>query len=539
MKKHLRAVAVLVLLAGSIVGAEEPRSQMQPNILLITIDTLRPDALGWIAGRNATPNIDAIALSGVRFRAATTHVPLTLPAHASLFTSLIPPRHGVRGNDHRLSSEVETLAEMLSSRNYTCGAFVSAYPLAREFGLDQGFSHYDDHFPDADGNERSAMATTQAALEWVKTVDGPWFIWIHYWDPHMPYDPPRAFWKPGRDGAYLGEVEYVDHAIGVLVGQLDSEQTENRLTVITADHGESLGEHGEKSHGFFIYDSTIAVPLIFHWPGHLAAKEARETPRLVDVAPTLLDLLGGLPGSRLGDGRSLLPILQGRAMEVERGYIETLLPWRTYGWSPLLGFRSTGFKVIAAPSPEAFDLINDPSELKNLASSRGPAVRQATVEALALARVGSGRTVPASREALDRLEALGYVAPQVESETFPDIMSLADPKKMTAIRGQLQAAEAEAEKGNFEGAIDLFSEVLAVDPDNPVALIRSGWALLLSGDSVQAAERAMSVLQSRADHQEAKRLLKEARSKKSGPDTPSTTENGGVNLENLKPKPAR
>ncbi len=257
--KFARPAALLLLLAGLPLGGCG-RSQ-PPDLVLITIDTLRPDALGWVSGKNATPAIDALAKEGFAFPAAVSPVPLTLPSHASILTGLVPRRHAVRDNGQVLDRSLPSLAERLSEAGYRTGAFISGYPLRRMFGLDRGFDTYQDELatrPDGRWQDRPASTTTSLALEWLRGVkkrdpDQPYFLWIHYYDPHAPYEPPARFARPGPRGAYDGEVAAVDHAIATLRRGLDEAFVSRpRLLVLTADHGEGLGEHGDATHGFFV-----------------------------------------------------------------------------------------------------------------------------------------------------------------------------------------------------------------------------------------------------------------------------------------------
>ena len=403
----VRALAFILCLFGAAGSAGGQGTR--PNILLVTVDTLRPDALGWIAPGKSTPVIDALASEGFRFPAAVSPAPLTQPAHASLFTGLIPRRHGVRDNGQILSDAKPVLAALLREHGYRTAAFVSGYPLASEFGLDRGFELYDDAFSSNQGTERPADETTDAAREWLNTVSGPWFLWVHYYDPHDPYTPPADYARPGSRGLYDGEVAFVDHSVGRLLGA--ARAAGPLLTVLTADHGESLGEHGENTHGFFIYESTMAVPLIIHFPGRLAAGSSSAPVRLLDVGPTLLELLG-LPalGPEL-DGVSIMPLMTGRDQEIPAAYMEARRPWLSYGWAPLRAVRSGRWKLIAAPRPELFDLSRDPGESHNLVTFDRRTARRLSTLLLAVEKrasvEGAGSVSPEARK---RLEALGYVA---------------------------------------------------------------------------------------------------------------------------------
>ncbi|HZI65454.1 MAG TPA: sulfatase-like hydrolase/transferase, partial [Thermoanaerobaculia bacterium] len=218
-----------------------------PSVLLVTLDTLRPDSLGWVSGTNATPALDRLASDGLRFPAAVAPTPLTFPSHAAMMTGVLPRRLGLRDNGQTLGSEPETLAGVLRARGYSTAAFVSGFPLSRPFGLDRGFDAYDDRFTAGAGEnlERTAPETTKAAVAWLASARAPWFVWVHYFDPHYPYEPPAGFARPGARGAYDGEVAFADRSIGELLAAAEAASGRPLLTVFAGDHGESLGEHGE------------------------------------------------------------------------------------------------------------------------------------------------------------------------------------------------------------------------------------------------------------------------------------------------------
>jgi choline-sulfatase len=416
-------------------------------------------------------------------------VPLTLPAHASVLTGLLPRRHGVRDNGQVLGPRTPTLAEHLRAQGYATAAFVSGYPLRALFGLDRGFDRYDDTLPvGAEGwLERPAPDTTAAALAWLRGARRPFFLWVHYYDPHDPYAPPRAFWRPGPRGAYDGEVGYVDHAIGLLRAGLVEGGAEPLLTVFTADHGESLGEHQERAHGFFVYDTTVVVPAIVHFPGRVSPGRSESPARLVDLLPTILDVAGLSPMDGT-DGVSLRPLLAGGRPPAEPAYVETRQPWITYGWSPLAAVRHGGWKYVAAPKPELYDLAQDPGETRNLAAKM--TARAAEMQAL----LGRFEQVPAGAaersgdpQVLESLRALGYVGGAPAGGEPP--AGLKDPKDRVAERNALMDAEALLRRGAFDAAVRRFDEVLARDPKNRFATLRSGVALLKKGDARAAAER--------------------------------------------------
>ncbi len=492
--------AALLLAAALAAGSPAP-----PNVLLVTIDTLRPDALGWVAGRNATPALDQLAREGRRFPAAVSPAPVTLPAHASLMTGLLPRRHGVRDNGLLLPATPPTLAETLRRRGYSTAAFVSGLPLARPFGLDRGFELYDDQLPDgpAERRERRAAATTRAAESWLAGARAPWFLWVHYYDPHDPYEPPGGLVRPGPRGDYDGEVAAVDQAFAAL--RAAAARGRGRLlTVMASDHGESLGEHGEATHGFFVYDSTVAVPLVFHLPDSLAPGESRLPARLVDVAPTVLELVGA-PAWPGVDGVSLTALLAGRPQLLPPALIESQRPWRSYGWAPLRALRAGDLKLVEAPRPELYDLRRDPAELRDLAATDRPALERLR-GLLARAEAGpvANAVALADPEVAERLRTLGYVGagPAAQPEAPP--RGLADPKDRLADWNLMGEAEAALARGDPRAALTLFERVLAGDPRNRFALSRSGVALLELGQAGAALERLQQAVGAGPEHPESR-----------------------------------
>lgn len=477
----LGTLCVVLACAGLAAARQIPEP---PSVLLITVDTLRPDALGWVAGRNATPEIDRLAAAGARFPRAISPVPLTLPAHASILTGLEPPHHGVRDNGYVLGSGIPTLAEQLRVHGYRTAAFVSGYPLRAVFGLDRGFERYDDALAETGGQfqDRPAAETVRAALSWLTSEprSGPFFLWVHFYDPHDPYAPPAAYRRPGPRGDYDGEVASVDAAIGELRRGV-TKRAPDTLTVFTADHGESLGEHGEDTHGFFVYDSTLRVPLVIHLPGRINPAAPAVEPRLVDVAPTVLDLVGLRPDQPM-DGTSLRPALEGRRLELPPAYFETLQPFLGYGWAPLSGLHAGGAKLIDAPRPELYDVARDPGETRNTHAS-DPHRATRLLDQLVARRSQRLRAASAADDpqVLERLRSLGYVGGGSLPTTDDWPRGLADPKDRLALRARLHEGEARLAKGDLAGARRTFEGVLEAEPDNRFALLRLGTALSRQG----------------------------------------------------------
>jgi choline-sulfatase len=518
--KTARGVAALLLVVAGLAcrgrqtpaprATSEPASR--PNVLLVTLDTLRPDALGWVAGSNATPALDRLAAEGFRFPSAISPVPLTFPAHASILTGVLPRRLGIRDNGQTLGTSPPTLAEISKARGYTTAAFVSGFPLSRAFGLDRGFDVYDDRFSAGEGEtlERRASETTAAAVSWLASARQPWFLWVHYFDPHYPYEPPRELTRPGPRGAYDGEVVFADRSIGDLLARVEAATGRENLTVFMGDHGESLGEHGEGTHGFFVYDSTVLVPLVFRLPGAIRPGESRAPVRLLDVAPTILELTG-IPALESADGTSLVPILRGEPQEIAASYVETFQPWLSYGWAPLKALRDREWKLIAAPRPELYDLARDPREERDVFAVKPERARELEVARRrieSLPPLGTA-TDATGAEAVAKLRALGYVSAG-GGVGAPPATGLRDPKDARELRDLLTEGDVLLRAGKASSAILKFDAVLARDPTNRFALLRSGVALLTSGDRSRAAARLAKAVDANPEQPEAQAALSRA-----------------------------
>ncbi len=343
---------------------EPPRSGSARgfNLLLITLDTTRTDRIGSYGYASAsTPALDGLASRGLRVADAVTVAALTLPSHSSILTGLIPPRHGVRTNGHTLADSHRTLAEILGDAGYQTAAFVSSFVLESRFNLDQGFETYDDRVmlsfeaTFGTGNERPAGAVTAAAITWLRARDvgRPFFAWVHYFDPHHQYDPPAEFGLRFADRPYDGEIAYMDSEISRLLGGLGEQGlSERTLVVVAGDHGESLGEHGERFHGRTVYESTIRVPLIMAAPPSVVTKPGVIDDRvvsLVDILPTVLDLAGVTALDAL-DG---LNMFRADAEPARAVYVEAVAGHLDNGWAPLYALRTRTEKHIDAPRPEA------------------------------------------------------------------------------------------------------------------------------------------------------------------------------------------
>jgi choline-sulfatase len=392
-----------LLVAGGLLlsaACSRPHGEARPavarHLVLVTIDTLRADRLGCYGSKDvATPNLDRVAREGAIVPEAAAHVPLTRPSHVSLFTGLFPSAHGIRDNvSPALVPEVPTLASILKGAGFRTGGFVSSIVLSRQSGLDRGFDLYSDRF-EADTDDARFLNTIQKrgdetlgdALAWLDQVPAGerLFLWLHLYDPHDPYTPPEPYASRYGGRPYDGEVAWSDELVGRLAAALERRRIkDDTLVVVTSDHGEGLGEHGENLHGFFVYQSTLHVPLIVRGPGIPAGGRLGVAAQTVDLLPTTLDLLGvpAPDGTKLA-GRSLAPGLRGTAtLRDEPTYAESLLPLLHFGWSDLRSLKEGRFKYIEAPRPELYDLREDPGEMHNLLVSQ-PARAEAMREGLA------------------------------------------------------------------------------------------------------------------------------------------------------------
>ncbi len=393
------------------------------RVVLVTVDTLRADhvgAYGHAPARTAT--MDGLARRGVRFETALSPVPLTLPSHTSLMTALEPPRHGVRHNSiFSVPGELPLLAERMRAGGFGTAAFVGALVLDGRFGLSRGFDVYDEQMGDRHSGlvgfaERPADRVVDAALAWVATAPPKFFLWVHFYDPHALYQPPPAYALSFASQPYDGEIAFTDVQLGRLLAGIDARfGAEGTLVAVTADHGESLGEHGEPTHSYSLYDATQRIPLILAGPGLPAGATVSEVVRLVDVAPTILSLVG-LPPLDGVDGEDLLPLVRGAGGAPRTAYLETLATQLDMGWAPLFGLRDRTSLFIRAPRNELYDVIADPRELRNLAAEDPTRVAAAEGE---LDRI-LARAVPLEAsvelDAADRarLESLGYVVPTAD-----------------------------------------------------------------------------------------------------------------------------
>ena len=447
-----------------------------PNVLVVTIDTLRADYVGVTAKHaTSTPTLDRLAAEGTLFENAAATVPLTLPSHASMFTGQYPPHHGVRHNSiHRVASDGETMAERFQAAGYATGAFVAAAVLAGEFGLDQGFDEYHDKMSDrlsgAGGfPQRSATEVTDDALDFLARTQRPFLLWVHYYDVHARYEPPEPFASQHESDPYAGEVAYVDQQLGRLVDALRaSGRYDDTVVIVTSDHGEGLGEHGERTHSYLIYESTMHVPLILRGPGVPAGKRVADVVSNASVGPTAL-ALAGLPALARADVGALTPQLRGEA-GAGWAYSESIAGQLDHGWAPIHAIRSHGEKFIHAPQPELFDLRNDPGELDNLLR-RDPGAHAGRVQVASERIAGvkaqerSSARIAIDAETRARIEALGYVVPTGDLTITDDAPDPKDAEKYAQI----------AFKSNELTSLGHWEEAEAVTLEAMRFLPRSSW----------------------------------------------------------------
>jgi len=509
------AWAALVILAGIVVVYFWPggsQADLRPverqNVLLVTIDTLRADALGSYGGPASTPALDRLAAEGVRFDFAHAHAVLTLPSHASILTGEYPVQHGVRENSgYRLPRDARTIATMLKRAGYATAAFVAAFPLHSRFGLNAGFDVYDERFGDGFGPvdlsmpERPASAVVPLARDWIagrtagaavtRQAGQPWFVWVHVFDPHAPYRPPPPFDAEYAGKPYYGEVAATDAALAPLLENVRN-SARPTLVVVTSDHGEGLGDHGEEAHGIFAYESTLRVPLIIANLGGPAAASrpagpaevSRVAARHVDILPTILDAVGqpvpsGLPG------RTLLPRQERRpGAAPRRTYFEAMSGMLNHGWAPLAGVLVDRDKFIDLPLAERYDLANDPGEGTNLfgRSPERDRTLTAALHAFGPARPGQRATEDADTAA--RLRALGYVsggAPAKAKYTEAD-----DPKRLVELDGAIHRALEAFGAGRLEEAAEIYRQVIQRRPDMEIAYRHLAFIDCQRGDIAQA-----------------------------------------------------
>jgi choline-sulfatase len=487
-------ISFLLILSVCCRRADPSRSAPAPrdaNILLITLDTTRADHLSCYSPATAvrdrrawepkTPHLDALSTRGVRFAHATAQAPLTLPSHASIMTGKYPTMHGLRDMEGFVMDQSHpTVASITQSNGFATAAFVGSRVLAKSFGLAKGFTFYDDDMGRPSEEyalpgvfaERRAALVTEHALEWLReNRQRRFFLWAHYFDPHTPYDPPEPYKHTYAGDRYSGEIAYMDEQVGRLLDGLEQIGLAQRtLVAVFGDHGESLGEHGEMTHGIYLYDSTLHVPFILAGPDVPRSKVVHELVRSIDVMPTLLAFLNLPPGPDV-QGVSLWPLLlHGTPVNSKYSYSETLYP-RTYmGWSELRGMRTDTWKLIVAPRPELYNLKRDPGENQNLFSDFPADAAQLQKKLWEVAgeqrRQESLAPRPVDHKTLRELQSLGYVGGGVQRQVQLGTAA-PDPKDRVEVLTIFSRAEDLLNSKDYPRLATLMEQGLRLDPGNP------------------------------------------------------------------------
>lgn len=497
------AVGIATACSRPAVATFTLQPESDQNVLLVTIDTLRADALSSYGGPAQTPNLDRLASHGARFTFAHSHTVVTLPSHTSILSGLLPYEHGIRDNSgFRVRAGTPTLATRLKARGFATGAFVGGFPLTKRFGLTPGFDVYDDQMPETRGAielsmpERRADLVVARALEWSGKQSGRFFEWVHLFDAHSPYRPPADLAAQYGSQPYYGEVAFIDRALGPLFEKLAS-LPRPTLVLVTADHGESLGEHGELTHGMFAYEPTIHVPLIV----------ARVDPRLtaaaagvvvdapvrhIDIVPTILDVVGAAPDATLS-GASLREMIGGTAGAPRTTYFESMTYNLVRGWAPLRGVIAERQKYIDLPIPELYDVRADPKEGSNLAAAQRDRLQVLTNLLRGYNVAPPDRPGRESAEASAALRSLGYVqgaAPARAVYTEAD-----DPKRLAELDRDLHVATELMQNGRTEEAIATMQRVIARRPgtaDAYISLAHAYWEGGRPQDAIAVLEKALS-----------------------------------------------
>jgi arylsulfatase A-like enzyme/Flp pilus assembly protein TadD len=489
-----RLILVVTALAALRATAQTP-AKPALNVVLITIDTLRADHLGCYGyKRIKTPNIDGLAADGARFESAFAVVPVTLPSHSSMLTGTYPMLSGMHDfSGNKLSPLQPTLASVLKQSGYQTGAVIGAAVLDSRFGLNQGFEFYYDHFDfsrldeaNLDEMERPGNVVADVALDWLaKNSQKKFFLWMHLYDPHFPYHPPEPYSREYAAQPYDGEIAFADEQVGRLLRFLKEKGIyRNTVIVLCGDHGESLGEHGEKTHGFFIYNATMHVPLIIRLPENAAPHTVSDPVSLVDLMPTVLGAVGLEIPSPV-QGRSLLAELRDDRTGRDRSdqtarertlYGETFLPRIHFNWSELRGSENTKYHFIDAPRPELYDLAKDPGEVHNLFTEKKAVAEEMRAKLVSLIRDYSAGKEMAEKTGLDpalmeRLKALGYAGfsgggDPARNDPTNSSRNLPDPKDRVAVYELISDATADSQHGRYQESIEKLKRVIQTEPNS-------------------------------------------------------------------------
>jgi arylsulfatase A-like enzyme/cytochrome c-type biogenesis protein CcmH/NrfG len=522
-----RSILILTALTALHAAAQTP-AKPPLNVVLITIDTLRADHVGCYGYKQIkTPNIDGLAADGVRFESAFAVVPVTLPSHSSMLTGTYPMLSGMHDfSGNKLSPLQPTLASVLKQAGYQTGAVIGAAVLDSRFGLNQGFDFYYDHFDfsrldeaNLDEMERPGNVVADVALDWLaKNSQKKFFLWMHLYDPHFPYHPPEPYSHEYAAQPYDGEIAFADEQVGRLLRFLKEKGIyQNTVIVLCGDHGESLGEHGEKTHGFFIYNATMHVPLIIRLPDSRLPERATRTVAgpvsLVDLMPTVLGAVGLEIPSQV-QGRSLLPELRAdRTDQANRDralYGETFMPRIHFNWSELRGSENTKYHFIDAPRPELYDLAKDPGEVHNLFTDKKAVAEEMRARLVAMIRDYSAGKELAEKTGLDpalmeRLKALGYAGfsgggdpssndPTISSRNLPD------PKDRIVTYELISDAIADSQHGRYQESIEKLKSVIKTEPNSVPAHYLQGLNYYRLQKFTEAVEELQKTVQLSPDY---------------------------------------
>jgi arylsulfatase A-like enzyme/Flp pilus assembly protein TadD len=504
--KLLMILAAVVIIGGAaglwflgFWGKRSVKKDDRLNVLLITMDTTRADRLasyGYTKGK--TPSLDSLAQKGVRFENVYCQVPLTLPSHCSIMTGTYPVYHNVHNNgSYVLGAEQLTLAEVLKGKGLKTAAFVASFSVDSRFGLNKGFEVYDDNFQPGlpfkpVNSEKKAEQVFNVFSPWLdKNAGNQFFCWVHFFDPHLPYQPPSPYKEQFADNPYDGEIAYMDYYIGAIIEKLKEKNILDRtLIVLAGDHGEAFGEKVETGHGVFLYEGTMRVPLIFYAENHLPkGKVVKGRVRLIDIMPTILDMLN-VPKPAPNQGMSLISYFRGQKNSNLESYIETYYPRENYGWSELIGLVDRDWKFIRAPKPELYNLKSDPKEDQNAFASQQKMAAKMSRRLDELIKKSAGPKGATPRaltvEEQERLRSLGYT--NFSSTTAKS--SYPDPKDKVDLLKLMQQAEAYEFEKNYPAAADIYEKLLPLVPDSPASYVN----LALSQARQQKFDEAIQTL---------------------------------------------
>jgi arylsulfatase A-like enzyme/Flp pilus assembly protein TadD len=505
-------IASLVLICPGLLAESKPNL----NVVIITIDTLRADHLGCYGYKQIrTPNIDALASESARFERAYTPVPVTLPAHTVIFTGTYPVFSGMHDfSGNKLNPQQPTLASVLKRQGYTTGAVIGSAVLDSRFGLNQGFDFYYDHFDfnrlqesNLEEMERPGNVVANVALDWLgKNRQNKFFLWMHLYDPHYPYRPPPPYSEQYKDRPYDGEIAFADAQVGRLISFLKANNIyRDTLIVLTGDHGESLGEHGEKTHGFFIYNATLHVPVIIHLPGSPSTTTVSELVSLADLMPTVLQVLKvEIPAE--AQGQSLLRLMVPRKAGGARNlYAETFLPRLHFNWSELRAVETEKYQFIDAPKPELYDLFKDPGETQNLYTDKKAVAEELRSRLTTLVGQYSAGQELAEKTGLDpalmeRLKSLGYAGFSGGGSTTVSDRSLPDPKDRIQTYELISDAISESQHGEYQSSAEKLTVVLKTEPNSVPTHYLLGLNYYRLHEFPKAVEELQRVLQLSPDY---------------------------------------